>query len=501
MKINQCIKYEDWKDIYNWDTCTTNREEYGKFLLSYLTSKNGKFVLNLNGVWGTGKTEFLKRLYVNLAEDSYPVIYIDAWESDFLDNPLNVICTEILTQLGWMFSNNNKTKYNKIKKSVESLINGFNEIAVIVNTAVSAYNLSTQSNIDFSEIDNMNSIFRIVNKKNMFTNYNGVADNNEILLSQLIKNQDCIIKSMKEIRRQISAIGEIMHHTYGLNTPIVFLIDELDRCRPTYAIKMLEIIKHFFESNGCVFLVATDTVALTSSIKTIYGNDFEADKYLNRFFNQRIRLEKPSIKQYLASKDLTSVREQHDDIAIIPKYKNDDDLLDVFTSLLERESLELRDIEQILSKLDACIYHIVNNKIKNSKVINVVVLLYGIIENHLNSQHFYNRTNTQTSGILNGKSIKKCEFMAFISNHLRTVTLKSSTTEYVNSGRYRDNGRPSMRLEITTINYFDLTAKAQMTPDDTFQIVEMVRIYRTAPEDYLLWEDYKKLISLSSAIS
>lgn len=77
-------KYEEWKDKYNWDTCKTGREQYGKFLISILTSEMNGHVLNLNGAWGTGKTEFLKRIYVSLAKEGFPVVYIDAWESDFI---------------------------------------------------------------------------------------------------------------------------------------------------------------------------------------------------------------------------------------------------------------------------------------------------------------------------------------------------------------------------------------------------------------------------------
>ena len=72
-------KYKLWEESHNFDNCKLNRKEYGEFLSSYITGEQDGFVLNLNGVWGSGKTEFLKRLYTDLLVKKHPCIYIDAW--------------------------------------------------------------------------------------------------------------------------------------------------------------------------------------------------------------------------------------------------------------------------------------------------------------------------------------------------------------------------------------------------------------------------------------
>jgi len=67
--------------------------------------------------------------------------------------------------------------------------------------------------------------------------------------------------------------------------PVFVLIDELDRCRPPYAIAMLERIKHLFEIPDVVFVVATDSEQLVHSIRAVYGQDFSGSRYLTRFFD------------------------------------------------------------------------------------------------------------------------------------------------------------------------------------------------------------------------
>ena len=63
------------------------------------------------------------------------------------------------------------------------------------------------------------------------------------------------------------------------------LIDELDRCRPPYAIETLEVAKHIFNADGVVFALGLHRQQLTASIKAVYGQDFDAVGYLERFFD------------------------------------------------------------------------------------------------------------------------------------------------------------------------------------------------------------------------
>lgn len=76
--------------------------------------------------------------------------------------------------------------------------------------------------------------------------------------------------------------------------PIVFIIDELDRCRPSYAVELLEQIKHFFAIEGIVFVLSIDKLQLGHAVKGFYGNDgIDADEYLRRFIDIEYSLPQP----------------------------------------------------------------------------------------------------------------------------------------------------------------------------------------------------------------
>ncbi len=80
--------------------------------------------------------------------------------------------------------------------------------------------------------------------------------------------------------------------------PIVVLVDELDRCRPDYAIELLERIKHLFSVNGYVFVFALARDQLEKSVKHRYGEEFDASGYLERFFDFRFGLPDPELAEY-----------------------------------------------------------------------------------------------------------------------------------------------------------------------------------------------------------
>ena len=76
-----------------------------------------------------------------------------------------------------------------------------------------------------------------------------------------------------------------MEATKG-DKPIIFIIDELDRCRPSYAVELLEQVKHFFSVSGIVFVLSIDKVQLGHAVRGVYGNDrINADEYLRRFID------------------------------------------------------------------------------------------------------------------------------------------------------------------------------------------------------------------------
>ena len=77
------------------------------------------------------------------------------------------------------------------------------------------------------------------------------------------------------------------------NRPLIVVIDELDRCRPSYAVELLEVAKHLFAVDHIVFVLAVNRSELAHSIRALYGSGFDAEGYLRRFFDVDFRLPAP----------------------------------------------------------------------------------------------------------------------------------------------------------------------------------------------------------------
>jgi hypothetical protein len=79
---------------------------------------------------------------------------------------------------------------------------------------------------------------------------------------------------------------------------LIIFIDDLDRCKPDYTIKLLECIKHFFSVPGAVFVLAIDSDSLGASVRASYGDAIDTDNYLRKFIDWRYRLPKPRAKNF-----------------------------------------------------------------------------------------------------------------------------------------------------------------------------------------------------------
>lgn len=497
-------RYKEWSKHYNWSTCITNREEYGRFLISILTSEKDGFVLNLNGSWGTGKTEFLRRLYVELAEQSYPVVYIDAWESDFLKDPLTVVCTELLNQLGYLFKHAKVDKrtslYRSCVESVNDLLLNFNKLSTIAHAAGKTYSALSGEDVDTTHLGLLEAI---IGSGININKLQGVNDVNESILSDLMGQQRDINDSMEAIRKQIGVISYILSDLYNLKIPIVVLVDELDRCRPDYAIKMLEIIKHFFDVKGCAFLIATDTKSLQASIKSVYGSEFEASRYLKRFFSQQITLQKPSILEYIQAKKINFHKYELLGLEVFP-FSEDIDLNNkMICNLLDFDSIELRDIEQILRRLVSCLDYIATEKPKSITLINLPVLLLGIVEHHCELESFYARTNEQIGSYhsASGEVIDDIPLSDFIYFNLSLVTVTHSMKRYEknmvsNFGSYNE----MLTIHSYSQDRYQTTAWHNNNAQLLNKANNIAKQFINGADGIWLWEDYKNMISLAAHI-
>ncbi|GAL10865.1 putative phage protein [Vibrio astriarenae] len=369
MTLIEKAKHSALKDTHTFANCALNRVEYGEFLADYLMGEKDGFVLNINGAWGTGKTEFLKRMYTHLLERNHPTIYIDAWESDFSNVPLSVVTSELISQLE-SFSPEGETdeQWTRTKKCLGALL----------KTSVSAISVATTGTLVGQDV--LSPLLEL-------------HESPETLTDKVTKEHASQVEAVVEVKLALAELAGNLSEIFKSELPIIVLVDELDRCRPTYAIEMLEVIKHFFNTKHFVFAVATDSDQLCCSIKAVYGNDFNAEQYLKRFFDRKINLPEPDLNQYVQTLDIFIPIPSAVELMGVSRTS----ITHIITKLVEAYNLKIRDIEQLVSKLNACLRSAeeTHSRQNNKQLINFPALVIGLIEHHCEYESFYVRRFNQ----------------------------------------------------------------------------------------------------------
>jgi hypothetical protein len=97
-------------------------------------------------------------------------------------------------------------------------------------------------------------------------------------------------QAVADLRDSIGDLLEYLVAQQKIRLPLFVFVDELDRCRPDYAIRLLEGVKHLFDAQGVCFVFSTNLVQLAASARGVYGGDFDASRYLQRFFAFQFQL-------------------------------------------------------------------------------------------------------------------------------------------------------------------------------------------------------------------
>lgn len=236
-----------------WSDDELGRQQVAQRLTNFIQNQTAPFVISIDGHWGTGKTFLLKRWHQDLENRNYKAIYFNAWEDDFCDDPL----LAILGQLADYFKET-----------------GFKEM---VNQAAKDAMLLLRQNILGIVRSKTGVTFEIENKQDPLDAY---------ISQSATKNR--LKQSLAEMSRK--AHQETAH-------PIVFIIDELDRCRPTFAVELLERVKHIFDVRSIVFVFGINRNELCASLQSIYGS-IDADVYLRRFFDMEFTLPEANANQF-----------------------------------------------------------------------------------------------------------------------------------------------------------------------------------------------------------
>ena len=389
-----------------------NRKPIAENIIRLLTSPIDLSPMVIDGGWGTGKTEFCQKLIRLMQQQhrDYQPVYIDAFRSDHSGEPLLALLAEIIKAcIGEQPSEQRKNITRKVAKAARF------GIKTVVKAAAS--HLLKQSTDDLAE-----EFQQIMNDgQDADSLAETVTDAAATIASHTIDaTVEALLKEQIEAEKNLETLKACLKEL-AADKPIILFIDELDRCRPDYAVDMLEVIKHVFDVENVKVVLVTNTKQLRAAINHRYGMEVDAQKYLDKFLKYSFALPDKVVAKF--EKERTSVsflhfkklmQTSHMKKVISDLMIEDNRIMNFISNMIRQKNISLRETERLVQFLK--IYHdLTLNRIGRNtwqdntwqdnllRITGIFIfcfypsLLDDINRNCTNAEHFVKFFNIQTS--------------------------------------------------------------------------------------------------------
>lgn len=301
------------------------RKQLGEKLTNFISNLQCGATIALDAEWGAGKTWFVKNWKTDLSQNGYTVIYIDAFQHDFMEDPFLILSMEILNAV-----KTDETIVDNFKKTMVSTYH-----AILPNIPILLWSLTMT-------LMGAGHLSKTVEQtlQDIKENTGGFGENaGELLEGKLREHLTELVEEYNNSKNQLGYFrAQLEKLVANLDEPLVFIVDELDRCKPEFSIKLIERIKHFFDIPNIVFVLSTNKSQLEESINSFYGFK-STNSYLEKFIDLNIKFPKRETGSYIEV-----IREY------VKKYGlriNNKDIL----ILSEIFNLNSRDLTRILQKM------------------------------------------------------------------------------------------------------------------------------------------------------
>lgn len=317
-----------------------DRKKCGDSLKRLVINAKGPLVVTISGGWGTGKTTFLDMWKHDLKKDGFTTVHFNAWEDDYHGDALIAI-------IGQMWDSLKDTDYGEIVNSIKECA------APVVRSMI--YNAAKTISA-------------------------GIVDLNDAKLkSTSEKAVDDYLTAGQNLKDLKARLADLANKVLAKGKPLVIIVDELDRCRPTFAVELLERIKHLFDIPGVVFVLAIARDQLDCSIKSIYGEGMDVGGYLSKFVDLNFILpdgntsifvqhsmERFGINKFFAGRQQPQYIHRGEEYASFIK---------AFTDLATVFDLKLRDIEHCIRIMVVAASNLGNDKHFYPYLASVLIIL------------------------------------------------------------------------------------------------------------------------------
>ena len=296
-----------------WEGDLWDRKRLGIQLTNYVDCLNCGAVLALDARWGEGKTWFVRHWQKHLEDENHDVIYLDAFANDYLDDPFLTIASEI----SQAFKDSDEISSEDVKEFNSTTASVLISLASILPLIVA------KAGLHWIGLGGAGEAIQEVYKEGKDF-YDSASE--EITakvkeqIEKKIENHQVEKETVRDFKDELAKLAE------KLEKPLVFIIDELDRCRPDFAIRLIERIKHFFDISKIVFVLVIDKTQFSKVICHNYGYDEKlGEEYLDKFVDFMIPLPRISVPLFNNKFDhveilkelLFKVGEESDDICLV----------------------------------------------------------------------------------------------------------------------------------------------------------------------------------------
>jgi len=296
---------EQCLDPSKWEGDAFDRKRYSKFLSNYIAarvSKTGEpLTIALDAAWGTGKTFFINKWAADIEASNGGAIIFDAWKNDFSNEVLVSFMAEL--SIGMKPLRERITTTEKIVEALnqqtKSLMSGFRKAALPAAGVIAKGLLQKFTGVAVDQIAKAIESGNLPDAENFDLEKatEGAEEDFEkgleTFFEKTLESHKARATATQDFKAALELLVSTLQAEKALDGPLYIFIDELDRCRPDYAIKLLEGIKHLFAVKGVVFVVSTNMDQLSKSVQAVYGGDFDGYSYLKRFFDFEFTLPSP----------------------------------------------------------------------------------------------------------------------------------------------------------------------------------------------------------------
>lgn len=252
-----------------------DRQKIVNFVAGIVSETGGHpLVLAIDSPYGTGKSTFVEMLSKVLNQQNFQTVYFNAWKADHVSDPLIAMVAALdeafpRSDTGSLVSANNMVR---VKKVAGILLKRGAAVGVKIATA-GVVDLS--ADIEEALADT-------------------AADTTTDIIDAFEKEEEAARCFRTELDKVVAALPET-----GKKPTLVFFIDELDRCRPDFAMSLLERVKHMFDVPNIAFILSVDKKQLEAVTARVYGEKIDATEYLRKFIDLEFGLPIPSRVKFI----------------------------------------------------------------------------------------------------------------------------------------------------------------------------------------------------------